>query len=403
MGAHYDDLVDQLQDDGLRPYASDYQWGVRNAIIEKGIHEASRDLGKRPWDFSRSMRRLIRSAADRGYSPRHDQNHPTPEGQHIRGVSTLYVKGKKAAQWVKTQKDNTKGQQLKEFAELLAQEVPAKEPITVEGRPHSDSILTVYPIGDPHFGMLAWGEESGEDFDVRIAERVMTETFQRLIDATPASDTAIVLNLGDFFHADNLESRTRSSGHVLDTDTRWQKVMRLGSRMMMDLIEMASRRHSNVVVKNLIGNHDDQSSYALSLILDAYYRDNPRIKIDTSPVHFWYYKFGKNLIGANHGDKARFSDLVGIMASDVPKMWGETEHRYWYTGHIHRRTVEELSGGVLVESFRTTAPKDAYAASHGYRSGRDMQAIILDKEEGETMRIRQAVRSVSWTRKDFQP
>ena len=73
------------------------------------------------------------------------------------------------------------------------------------------------------------------------------------------------------------------------------------------------------------------------------------------------------------------------MACDRAKDWGETEHRFIYHGHIHHSSISEHPG-VLVESFRTLAAKDAWHSSSGYRSGRDMKCIIHHKEYGEISR-----------------
>ena len=102
---------------------------------------------------------------------------------------------------------------------------------------------------------------------------------------------------------------------------------------------------------------------------------------------FWYYRFGKVLIAATHGDTVKHKDLLGVMASDRSEDWGQTKYRYWYTGHVHNQTVTELAG-VTCESFRTLAAKDAWAAGAGYRAGRDMRAIIHHKDWGEVERHR---------------
>ena len=291
-------IVDQLQHDGLKPYASDYQWNVRRHVLESGsIYKASVALGKKYRSVSRSMERLLKAAADRGYAPGHDQTRTTPIGQHVRGVSTLYgPDGKIKLQWSKTQRDGDTGSQLKEFAEQISEEiVPARiSPGCCGGT--EKSTLAVYPIGDPHFGMLSWGEETGDDFDISIAENQLKEAVSRIMLSGLDSETAVILNLGDFFHSDNLESTTRSSGHSLDTDTRWPKVMRLGARLMVDLVSLALQRHKRVTVKNLIGNHDDQSSVALSLILDAFYRNEPRVTVDISPSFFGTTVSGRTLL-----------------------------------------------------------------------------------------------------------
>jgi hypothetical protein len=79
--------------------------------------------------------------------------------------------------------------------------------------------------------------------------------------------------------------------------------------------------------------------------------------------------------------------LPGVMAADRAEEWGQTKHRYWYTGHVHHTAVKEFPG-VVCESFRTLAAKDAYAAGHGYRAGRDMRCIVLHKDHGEVARYR---------------
>src|SRR5690606_4022565 len=54
---------------------------------------------------------------------------------------------------------------LAENIKGIAKPVPAPE--------YADSdLLTVIPIGDPHFGMMSWAEETGENFDLAIAEKL---------------------------------------------------------------------------------------------------------------------------------------------------------------------------------------------------------------------------------------
>ncbi len=75
------------------------------------------------------------------------------------------------------------------------------------------------------------------------------------------------------------------------------------------------------------------------------------------------------------------------MACDRAEDWGQTKHRHWLCGHVHHSSVTEFPG-VTVETFRTLAAADAYAAGHGYRAGRDMRAIVFHREHGEVERHR---------------
>jgi hypothetical protein len=239
-------------------------------------------------------------------------------------------------------------------------------------------------MGDPHLGMLAWPAETGNAFDLAIAERNLFAAVDRLVDLAPRTQKALIENLGDFFHADNKNSTT-TKGTRLDTDGRWPKVLATGIKLMRRVIDRALQKHEHVTVINEIGNHDDHTSIVLSIALAQFYEHEPRVSIDTSPQSFHWYRFGKCLIGTHHGHNVKLTDLPGVMAVDQAKAWGETEHRYWHVGHVHHDALKELPG-CTVETFRTLAGKDAWHAGQGYRAGRDMKLIVLHKDHGEVGR-----------------
>lgn len=308
-----------------------------------------------------------------------------PSGHTVAGVSTLVSgSGELLAQWVKTRKESeTKEEMLQRFIEELPSRVPPREGSLPAPTEHgSEELLAVYPLGDPHIGMLSWAPETGEDFDLGKAQRVMTSAMRELVRRGPRTKSAIIVNLGDFFHSDNEQNRTSRSGHALDVDGRWPKVLQVGIEIMVYMIDQALLHHETVRVVNEIGNHDDHSAMFLSVALNAYYRNEARVVIDMSPSRFHWHRFGKNLLGITHGHNQKHGDLESIMAAERPGDWGETTHRFWYCGHIHHSVKREMRG-CMIESFRTLAPRDAWAANVGYRSGRDMNRITLHKEYGE--------------------
>ena len=161
--------------------------------------------------------------------------------------------------------------------------------------------------------------------------------------------------------------------------------------VMVDMIHLALKKYPEVEVINAIGNHDDHSAVMLSAFLSAYFSDEPRVTVQPTTAKFHYVKFGKCLIGVTHGDTIKHNDLGELMATDKAEDWGSTEHRMWFVGHIHHSRKTELRG-CTVESFRTLAAKDAWHAAKGYRSGRDMNAIVLHKDYGEVARYRCDIR-----------
>jgi hypothetical protein len=353
------------------------------------MRAAARALKVDPKTIRKALHAVERKAALQGVAPAHDMTHVVPEPFVARGHSTLYgADGAVKLQWVKTRLDERLAEgALREFVAYLAEDARGKSP-AIQAPRHADAdLLAVYPMGDPHFGLYAWQAEAGEDFDLGIAERLTCAAIDRLVASAPAASTALIVELGDFFHSDTQDNRTQRSGNALDVDSRWAKVMQIGLRAMVHVIRRALEKHAQVVVRIVRGNHDTHSSFALALALDAFFSNNARVTVDLSPAAFWYFRFGQVLIGATHGDTCKRDFLPGVMATDRPREWGDARYRYWYQGHIHHQEKKEYPGCV-VEAFRTLAARDAWHAGEGYRAGRDMCCIVHHKDYGEIERHR---------------
>lgn len=320
----------------------------------------------------------------------------TPPGYILRGVSSLVdASGRVRQQWVKTKLDaNAQLDMLREAIERLADPI-AGESVMMPAPQHEfyKELLTVYPMGDPHIGMYSWHEETGEDFNLEIAEKDLFGAVDYLVDQAPPSKVGMIVNLGDFLHSDNLDNRTSRSGHPLDVDGRWPKVVAVGLRTIRRCIDRALEKHEIVRVINAIGNHDDHTSMMLAITLNEYYSNNPRVFVDTSPRAHHFYRHGKVLLGVTHGHQTKPGSLMGVMATDRAEDWGKTTYRHWLTGHVHHDQKKEYAGCTF-ESFRTLAAKDAYAAHHGYRAERDMKAIVYHADYGEVIRHTSNIRLV---------
>lgn len=372
----------------LARFGTDALRVAAESLVQHGsVVAAAEALGLPPTRLRAQLNELERAAARAGWSPASDVSKPQPPGYHVKGVSSYYgADGELRGQWVKTGADpEDRVARLLKAVEEIAEPFrgaidPSKAP-----RHTSEDLLNVFPIGDPHIGMLAWAEETGEDFDIKIAEQNLVAAVDHLVAGAPLADEALVIPLGDFFHTDSFENVTRRSRHSLDVDSRWSKILAVGVRIMRRIVDRCLTRHKRVRVIVEIGNHDDQSSIMLALALSLLYERELRVVIDTSPAKYHWHRHGKCLIGTTHGDTVKAADLPGIMAHDRAADWGETTWRYWYCGHVHHDTLKEYRG-VTVETFRTLAARDAYTAAHGYRSGRDLKMIVLHKEYGEIRR-----------------
>lgn len=313
-----------------------------------------------------------------------------PPGHVVKGVSALLdPQGREMAKWVKTREGGGGDaliEALKEhFAAYrgLGQIGPA--PAVAD-----DTTMTVYPLADLHLGMYAWGQETGEDYDIETAVRVATEGISALVAQSRPSRRAVLLGLGDYFHANGSKPLTPTSGHILDVDSRWPKVCKAGARLATTLVEAIAQKHEEVEVVFLPGNHDLDAAVALTVALSLLYDGHPRIQVNERPGLHWYRRFGKVLLGATHGHTLKPEKMAMMLAADRPEDWGATRHRHVFFGHIHHETMKEV-GPVRVESFGTPAAKDAFAYDGGYRSNRALVALTFHEEHGELGRHRVSI------------
>ena len=355
--------------------------GSGTAVAQRlGVH--------RSWP-SGLVKRLQKKAARRGYAPDHNMTRTVPDGYLVKGVSTYFdSEGKPRGQWVKSSIDADRQLDIiRGVVESIVESSQGAFPATPAPSVCDGDLLTVIPMGDPHFGLMTWAKEVGENFDLAIAEEVTFGAVDRLCAQGPNSETALLLNLGDFFHADNSSNKTPQSGNALDVDGRFQKIAQVGMLAMVRCIRRLLEKHKTVLVRNNRGNHDPHQAFTLSMCLSAWFRDEPRVHVDTSPSGFYYHRHGRVLIGSTHGDGAKLADLPLIMATDAPKDWAEADFRVWHCGHFHHDQLKDYQG-CTVETHRTLAPNDAWHRYQGYRSHRDMKAIIYHREFGELQRIR---------------
>lgn len=412
-----------IADPNLEKYATPRQWEYLQAIAEHGsVYAAAKALNVDKTTVRQARDTVKRKAAQSGYAPDHGLTYELPDGLALKGtsirygpdgeiqqywnkskmagrpeeeaiklpdpkkivkVSTLYdPQGAVQQQWVSEKPEDVAREKL-----WLAfqQELLAKlEPLEPTPPPAAtlENMLTVYPVGDQHNGMLAWDKETGADWDLKLSEQIFGDCFGYLVNASPASDTALLAFLGDFSHYDSFKPITPAHGHLLDADSRFPKMAFSTIRIFRRSIDLAKKKHRRIHVIIEFGNHDPSSTVFLMAALAALYENDPQVTIDTSPMFFHYFRFGRVLIGTNHGDKVKGDKLPLIMAHDRKEDWGETEFRLWLCGHVHHFSAKDHPG-CSVETAEVLPPEDAYAHQNGYRSKRGMKSIIFDANEGE--------------------
>jgi hypothetical protein len=309
-----------------------------------------------------------------------------PEGYKLKGTSTLVNgAGETVMQWIKTDAALEKLREMQEAAfRALCEQLPPLPKIAGPKYANTD-LATLYTLTDCHVGMLAWDKETGADWDLGLAENCLVGTFCRMIDAAPDSAVGIVNQLGDFLHFDGLAPMTPTHHHILDADSRFQKMVEVAVRILRRVIEHALKKHQTVHVQMKEGNHDPAGSVWLRVMFTQLYEKNPRVKVDMSPNPYTVYQHGRTLLGFYHGHLAKLTSLGELFSAQFREQWGTCPYVYIHTGHKHHVKEEERSGCKIIQHPTLAAP-DAFAARGGWLSKRQATSMTYSAVHGEVAR-----------------
>ena len=304
----------------------------------------------------------------------------------VTGRSTLRdADGETVMVWEKESLDRQKEEEARQTAfEALSAKLPRSAAIKAPAR-CSANLCTVYTLTDCHVGMLAWRREGGEDWDLTIAEDTLVGCFEHMIASSPASEMAVVNQLGDFLHWDGLETVTPTSRHIVDADGRFEKVVAVAIRVLRRIVALALEKHPIVHVIMAEGNHDIASSVWLRQMFAALYENEPRVTVDDSPLPYYALEWGKTMLCFHHGHLRKNDQLPLLFASQFAESWGRTTKRYCHTGHRHHLEEKEHSG-MIVFQHPTLAARDAYAARGGWHAMRSATAVTYHRTFGEVGR-----------------
>jgi hypothetical protein len=260
----------------------------------------------------------------------------------------------------------------------------------ISPEPSSSSNLFVPCIFDLHLGKLAWGEETGEDYDSKIAVRRFRMALEDLIQKAEGHKIEqILFPVGnDIYNSDKAKPfpQTTAGTPQMD-DLRWQKLFRMGVQLITEAVIRLSKI-APVNVKMVYSNHDHERVFYLGETLTAVFSSHKTVTIDNDPKVRKYYQWGKCLIGLAHGHNEKPNDLPLIMAQESPEMWGSTLYREWLLGHLHHRktglteTAKDYRG-VNVRFLTSPSAADAWHYEKAFVGAiKGAEGFIYNKDRG---------------------
>jgi phenylpyruvate tautomerase PptA (4-oxalocrotonate tautomerase family) len=395
MPETYNQPVKGLDPALLKYCATERQTTILTLVQKHGsVKEAIKVETEFPWPAETNVYRMIRSieqrAAKQGYSPEHDMTREAPDGFNVKGVSTYYDSdGMVRGQWVKTSIDRDRQMEIMQaVVDSISEGIRPVDPLPPPVLARESELLNLYTMTDSHIGMLAWGRETGRDWDLDIAEKTLVSCFADMVRRAPDADTAVIAQLGDWLHYDSLTPETPTSGHILDADSRAGKMVAVAARVLEALVDMALTKHNTVKILIAEGNHDMYGSLWLRTMFRRLYRNEPRVEIIESENPYYAMLWGKTMLAWHHGHKMPpGASIAQYISALYRKMWGQAEHCVIHMGDKHHKSMKEMAG-CTVEQHGTLAANDAYAVRGGWRSDQYAEAITYHDELGECGRVR---------------
>jgi len=239
-------------------------------------------------------------------------------------------------------------------------------------------------IADQHFGKLGWSKETLEpDSDLETTSKQWRKAVEYILADTSHKrfDEIIFVVGNDISQVDN-HRRETTHGTAVDSDSRYAKIYTRVFAEVLWAIRLCQQYCPKVHVVIVPGNHDMNTCFTLGFALHLVFENDPNVTVDSDPCPKKVYKFGKCLVGWEHGhERARRREIALNLAVDFPNLWGQTEFREIHTGHEHHLEVEDVQS-VIVRRVSSLTSNDYWHHTSGYIAQRATEAFLYHKDRG---------------------
>ena len=294
--------------------------------------------------------------------------------------SKITVKPRKGFNW---SEDNIKKifeklEKHTEFSTSQYAKIASKDAIA----PDKNKMLLI-GVADLHYGLLA-KENLSEEYNMKIAEQRFDNIIDDVIYRKQKDDTIekVILLIGnDFLSADNVQGTTSRHFTQQDQETNWYEIIESATEMLVKEIDKLKYYFPKVIVMNVKGNHDEMSTFGIMQTLNAYYKNNEQVEINTSCKFRQYIRYGTSLIGLSHNE--RVQDVSKIMAAETGTYFGECRYKLFLMAHLHKQQLLEDDYGVDIRRMPSVVGASAWTAQQGYTGTNKMsQTFVFDKDKG---------------------
>jgi hypothetical protein len=299
-----------------------------------------------------------------------------------------------------------KGWDVEEFRALLLADIKgyAAAPVPKLKRKKSEynEVLAWLSIYDHHFGKLAWEEEVGNSYDVKIATTRFNNAADDLLNRSRMwKPERIGIVAGqDAIHVDQGRKAETGHGTPQDCDGRWQKAFQAAKDCYLKTIDKALEI-APVTVVCRPGNHDAEKMYCLGEVIKGYYHNNPNVEVINRPALWDSFRWGLVLLYVGHFElmaEKRKGQLPVDMANNCGLDFAETKWHEIHCGHVHHeketvwvyRTSETILSTIL-RFLPSLSGTDLWHEQKGYVAPLAAECHLYDRKKGRIGYLTHAV------------
>lgn len=304
-----------------------------------------------------------------------------------RKLNNVLVRSEKV-EWSRIKKDAYKWRR----AEFLADELAARfENVALDYdikgldiKKSKQKYVAIISPTDYHWGMYG-PEYTGEPYNRKIARKRLFEATEQLLCRIleRGKPEKIILALGgDSLHFDNYQKKT-TQGTIQDVDGTPEEIAWSWVHLCKDYVDLV-RTVAPVQLFVVPGNHDRFSAVFLRAAMQGWFSKIDSVDVVECLGPRQYTSFGSSMITFMHGDTGKVKDWPAIIAGEEPKLWGQCDHRFIFTGHLHTERELPSFGNVTVYRMPSLAGTDNWHYGCGYKSRKALVAYLVDYNKGVT-------------------
>ena len=258
----------------------------------------------------------------------------------------------------------------------------------ISGNKEIENALII-SLADLHLDVKTFQSETGNDSDMyKSFDRALLAVKDILYRATYGHGIEEIIFIGgnDFYHA-NSAKNTTEKGTPLDVDGRFHESFKLGLTLITTILDIC-KVYAPVRYYTCYGNHSPEREFYLAAALDAYYRNDEKIKIETDPKSRKYFSYGNSAFMLSHDAPKSIKDLPVIFATENPLLF-TMKYKFLLTGHLHSKQETFFIGtkdnfGLVWKRMPSLAKSDKWHFDSFFIGNqKSCIGLVINKNHGE--------------------